>query len=90
MMWNLASVVCRWFRCRTLGGDVALRHAAINHEVGAVDEAALVARKEDNGLRLLDGLAKSACWEVYLAAVTLRCVVTKPVLQERGAEYVST
>lgn len=51
-----------------------------------VHEAGLIAREEQHGLGLLDGLAEAAGREVDLAAGALGGVVAEPVLQERGVE----
>jgi hypothetical protein len=68
---------------------VAPRHAAVNHKVCTVDEAALVAGQEENTLSLLDSLSEATSWEVNFAAVTLGLVVAKPVLEEGSAVMVS-
>jgi hypothetical protein len=75
----------RW----SLGSCVAPRHTAVNNEISAVDEAALVAGKEENCLGLLHSFAKTASGEVDFAAVTFGLVIAEPVLQERGAVCVS-
>ena len=64
-------------------------HATIDDEIGAVDEAALIAGKEEDTLRLLDGLTETTRGEVDFATVTLSLVVTKPILQEWCAVTVS-
>lgn len=69
----------------TDGRETHPRHAPIDHEVGPVHEAALVAGEEEHGLGLLDGLAEAAGREVDLAAVPLGRVVAEPVLQEGRA-----
>lgn len=61
------------------------RHAAVDDEVGPVDEAALVAGEEQDGVGLLDSFAEAAGGEVDLAAVPLGGVVAEPVLQEGRA-----
>lgn len=75
----------RRLRRRSLRRSIAPRHTAINHKVRAVDEAALIASQEENGLSLLNRLAEAAGREVDFAAVTLGLVVAKPVLEEGGA-----
>ena len=62
--------------------ETNLGHSAINDEVGAVDEAALVAGKEHNSMRLLDGFAKATRGKMNLATMTLDLIVTQPVLQQ--------
>lgn len=69
----------------SLGGDVGLGHASIDDKVGRIDEAALVAGEEDDGLGLLDGLSETASGKVHFTSVALGLVVTKPVLEERSA-----
>jgi hypothetical protein len=69
---------CWW----SLGSGVAPSHTAVNDEIGTVDEAALVAGKEYDGLRLLHGLAESAGGEVHFAAVAFGRIVAEPVLEE--------
>jgi hypothetical protein len=64
-----------------------LGHAAVDDKVGAIDEAALVTGEEEDGLRLLDRLAKAPRGEVDLAAVPLGRVVAEPVLKERCAIF---
>lgn len=64
-----------------------LGHSTINNEVGSVDEAALVASEEDDGMSLLNCLAEPTSREVDLAAVALRLVITQPILQKRGAIF---
>lgn len=86
---HLSCVVLGRIEGRSSGSSVALGHTAINDKVGSVDEATLVARKEEDTLSLLDGLAKAACGEVDFAAMALLLVVTKPVLQKRSAGAVS-
>lgn len=81
-------VVRRGLGRGALRGDVASGHAAIDNEVGAVDEAALVAGEEEDGLGLLDGFAEAAGWEVDGAARTLDFVVSEPVLEEGSAGMV--
>lgn len=56
----------------------------------AVDKAALVACKEEDGLCLFDSLTKPAAGEVNLATMALGLVVTEPVLQERRTIKVNT
>jgi hypothetical protein len=79
---HLFRVVDWGLRGRALGRRVALGHAAVDDKVGAVDEAALVAGKEYDGLRLLHGLAESAGGEVHFAAVAFGRIVAEPVLEE--------
>jgi hypothetical protein len=86
---NLASVVLRWLGGRALRRDVALGHTTIDHKVRSIDEAALIAGKEKDCLRLLNSLAKTTSGEVDLTAVPLRRIIAQPVLQERGARHVS-
>jgi hypothetical protein len=73
----------------SFGRGVTPCHTAVDHEVGTVDEAALVAGEEENTLCLLNSLTKATRGEVDFAAVALGCVVTEPVLQKRGAVIVS-
>jgi len=74
------------FSWRTLGSGVAPRHTAVDHKVSSVDEAALIASKEENCLSLLDSLSEAASREVDLATVALGLVVAEPVLEECGTE----
>lgn len=82
----LGSVVLGSSRGRALGGNVCLAETAVNNKVMAVDEARLVAGKEDDSVGLLNGLTEAAGREVDLAAVALGLVITEPVLEERGVE----
>jgi hypothetical protein len=84
----VTGVVVRCLCRRSLGGGVAPRHTAIDHKVGAVDEAALVAGKEENRLSLLNGLAEATSGEMDFTAVALCLVVAKPVLEEGSAAAV--
>ena len=77
--------ISRRLRRGPLRRHVRPRHAAVDDEVGPVDEAALVAGEEEDGVRLLDGLAEAAGGKVDFAAVALGGVVAEPVLEERGA-----
>ena len=80
--------VRRRLRRWSLGRDIRFGQAAIDDKIGAIDEAALVAGKEEDRLRLLDGFAKAARWEVNLAAKALGRIVAQPVLEEgRAGEY---
>lgn len=80
--------VGRRSRGGTFRGDISSSHAAINNEISTIDEAALIAGKEEHRLSLLDSLTEAAGREVNLATVTLGLVITKPVLQECGAANV--
>jgi hypothetical protein len=71
----VTSVVVWCLSRRSLGGGVAPRHTAIDHKVGTVDEAALVAGKEKYRLSLLNGLAEATSGEVNLTAVALGLVI---------------
>ena len=75
----------RRLRRGTLSRHVRPRHAAVDDEVGPIDETALVAGEEEGGLSLLDGFAEAAGGEMDFAAVALGGVVAEPVLEERGA-----
>lgn len=66
-----------------------LGHATIDHEIGTVDEAALVAGQEQHRLGLLDGLSEASGGEMHFASMSLRLVISKPVLQEWGTVRVS-
>jgi hypothetical protein len=81
----VTGVVVRCLRRRSLGSGVAPRHAAIDHKVRAVDEAALVAGKEKDRLSLLNGLAKTTSREMNFTAVALGLVVAEPILEEGSA-----
>ena len=59
-----------------------LGHASIDNEVRSIDEAALIARKEEHGLSLFNGFAKASSREMDLTAVAFGCVVAEPVLEE--------
>ena len=61
-------------------------HSPINHKVGSIHEAALIAGQEEGGLGLFNSFAEATRWEVDLATMTFGCVVAKEVLQERSAE----
>lgn len=81
----LTSVVLGRLRWRSLGRDIAFRHASIDDKVGSVHEAALVAGEKKDCLGLFYGFAEAAGWEMDFAAVTLGLIVAKPVLEERCA-----
>lgn len=81
----IASVVVRSLGWWSLRSGITPRHAAVNHEIRAVDEAALVAGKEKHCLSLLNSFTEAASREVDFAAVTLGLVVAEPVLKEGGA-----
>jgi hypothetical protein len=87
---HLPCIVLGRLEGRSSRRSVALGHAAVNDEVSSIDEAALVASKEEDTLSLLNGLAKTTSREVNFATVALLLVVTEPVLKERGAVVVST
>ena len=74
------------FRGWALGCDVTAAHATVDDEVGAIDEAALVAGEEHDCLGLLDGFAEAAVWEVDFASVALFGIITEPVLQQRRVQ----
>lgn len=57
-----------------------LSQSSVNNKVCGIDETALIARKEEHRICLLNGLAKPAAWKVNLAAVALCLVVAEPVL----------
>ena len=52
-----------------------LGHSTIHDKVRRIDKAALVAGKEDGGLRLFNGLTEPPSGEMNLSAVTLRLIV---------------
>lgn len=58
-----------------------LCHTTVNNKVCAVDEAALIAGQEQNGLGLFDRFSKSAGREMNLASMTLGLIVAEPVLE---------
>ena len=60
-------------------------HATINHEIRAVDEAALIAGKKYHGLGLLNSLSEATGGEMDFSSVALGDIVTQPVLEERCA-----
>ena len=64
------------------------RHPPIDRKVRPVDETALVACEEEDGVGLLDGFAEAAGGKVDFAAETLGGVVAEPVLEEGGAVIV--
>ena len=68
------------------GDSAYLAQTTVNKEVGAIDEAALVAGKEDNGVGLLDGLTEATGGEVNFTTEPLGLVLTEPVLEERCAK----
>lgn len=82
----LQCIVDRSGRWLSLGGDICLGHATIDHHLVAVDKACLVAGQEQNSLSLLDGLAKAARREVDLTAHALGDVIAEPVLEKRSVE----
>jgi hypothetical protein len=86
----VTGVVVRCLRGRALGGGVAPGHTAVDNEISAVDEAALVAGKEENRLSLLNGLAKATSGEVNFTTVALGLVVAEPILEEGSAGVVSS
>lgn len=83
----LSGVVPGCLSRRAGGRCVALGHAAIDNEIRAVDKAGLVAGQEKNCLSLLNSLTETTAREVDLTAVALLLVITKPVLEEWGAEF---
>ena len=85
----LSCIVLGWLGRWSIRSGVTSRHTTIDNKVSTVDEAALVAGKEEDTLGLLDGLAKATGWEVDFAAVALSLVVAKPVLQQRCATIIS-
>ena len=74
---------------RTLRGHIRLGQTTIDDKVSRVDEAALIASQEDNGVGLLNGLSETTGREVNLATEALLLVITEPVLQKRGAAFIS-
>ena len=86
---HLPCIVLGWLGRRTIRSSVTSRHTTIDNEVSTVDEAALVAGKEEDALSLLDGFAEATGWEMDFAAVALSFVVAKPILQQRRATVVS-
>jgi len=83
------SVVLRRLGGWSLRRDVTPSHATIDNEVRAIDEAALIAGKEEHALGLLNGLAEAAGRKMDFTTGALGLVVTKPILKKRGAENVS-
>jgi hypothetical protein len=77
--------LCWW----ALGSGVTSGHTTVNNEISAIDEAALVAGKEQYCLSLLDSLAETTSGEVDFATVTLGLVIAEPVLEEGSAVLVS-
>ena len=71
---------------RPLGGHVRLGQATVDDEIRGINEAALVAGQEDDGVGLFDGLSETAGREVNLATEALLLVITEPVLQQGGVE----
>ena len=90
-MYNLANhvylcrQVLRCLRRRPFGRNIGLCQATVNDKVSGVHEAALIASKEDNRMRLLNRLAEATAWEMHLATEALLLVITKPILQKRRA-----
>lgn len=74
---------------RTLRSHIRLGQTTIDDEVSRVDEAALIASQEDDGVGLFDGLSETTGREVNLTTEALLLVVTEPVLQKRGAAFIS-
>ena len=85
----MRSVVIRRRGGCSLRRDVASSHSTIDNEVCAVDEAALIAGKEEHALGLLNGLTEATGREMDFATSALGLVVAKPVLKKRGARVVS-
>lgn len=71
----------------TNGAATHLGQSAIDYKISTVDEAALVAREEQDSLGLFDGLAEAAAREVDFAAVAFGGVVAEPVLEEGCAGF---
>jgi hypothetical protein len=55
---------------------VDLCHTTINHKVGTVNKATLVASQKENSLRLFNGFTKPASRKVNLSAVSFRGIIT--------------
>lgn len=68
---------------RSLSSNIALGHTTIDRKVMSIDKARLIARQEQNSLRLLNSLTKPPHREMNLTSVTLLLIITEPVLQER-------
>ncbi len=71
-----------------MGGERSstyLGHTAIHHEVLTIHETAFITGKEQDGVGLLDSLAKPSSRKVDLAAMALCCIIAQPVLQESSA-----
>jgi hypothetical protein len=58
-----------------LSDETHLSQSAVNDEIATVDKAALVARKEEHRLRLLNSFAKTTSREVDFAAHPLVLVI---------------
>lgn len=74
---------------RTLRGHIRLGQTTIDDKVSRVDEAALIASQEDDGVGLFNGFSETTSGEVDLATEALLLVVTEPVLQKGGAAFIS-
>lgn len=86
---SLRAKVLRRFRGRTLRSHISLGQAAVHHEVCGINKAAFIASQEDDSMSLLDRLTEPAGGKMDLTPESLLLVVSKPILQKRGAESVS-
>lgn len=86
---SLASIVLRRLRWWPIGRGIAASHTAVNNEVSPVDEAALITRKEEDALGLLNGLTEAAGGEMDFSSVALCCIIAEPILQKWSAVVVS-
>lgn len=84
------TLVSRGFSWWSLGCDVCFGQAAVNNEVGRVNETTLVTGEEDHCSGLLYSLAETPRGKVNFPAESLFFIVTKPVLQQWCATAVST
>lgn len=74
---------------RSLRSHIRLGQTTIDDEVSRIDEAALIASQEDDGVSLFNGLSETTGREVNLTTEALLLVVTEPVLQKGGAAFIS-
>jgi hypothetical protein len=87
---RLVRVVLRRLGRCSFGSDVAPGHTTVDNKVCTIDETALVASEEENGLSLLNGFAEATSREVDFTTGSLNCVVTKPILQKGSAGIISS
>lgn len=83
---NLTDIIQRCRGRWSFTGHVSLAQTTIDHELGGIDEAALITGQKQDGLGLLNGLSEAAIGKMDLSAVPLLEVIAQPVLQQGGVE----